>query len=132
MPKMPGGGMPQMKDVRIDIERDQITLMANMGGMALPMTLEAKEMKKICFRPCKIKKLFKEVDSEEVVFTMEKMPRLSMPGGPGGGMPGGMPQMPADKQPEIVIQRNACGKEFDAYKSLLERFAMNNHIPFEK
>ena len=49
MPKIPGGGMPQMKDVRIDIERDQITLMANMGGMALPMTLEAKEMKKICF-----------------------------------------------------------------------------------
>ena len=41
MPKIPGGGMPQMKDVRIDIERDQITLMANMGGMALPMTLEA-------------------------------------------------------------------------------------------
>lgn len=72
MPKIPGGGMPQMKDVRIDIERDQITLMANMGGMALPMTLEAKEMKKICFRPCKIKKLFKKVDSEEVVFPWRK------------------------------------------------------------
>lgn len=127
--------MPQMKDVRIDVERDQVILMANMGGMALPMTLEAKEMKGICFRSCKIRKLFKEVDSEEVVFTMEKMPKMSMPGGPGGpdgDMPGGMPQMPAGMKPEIAIKKNACGKEFDAYKSLLERFAKNNSIPFEK
>lgn len=126
-----------MKDVRIDVERDQVILMANMGGMALPMTLEAKEMKGICFRPCKIKKFFRAVDSEEIVFTMEKMPKMSMPGGPGGpgrsggDMPGGMPQLPADMKPEIVIQKNACGKEFDAYKSLLERFAKNNNITFK-
>ena len=134
MPKMPAGGMPQFKDVRIDVEREEITLMINMGGMAMPMKLDAKDIKDINFRSAKTKKLFKEVDTEELVFTMEKMPKMSPPPGmpAGGDEGGGMPQPPAGMKPEIVIPKAACGKEFDAYKSLLERFAKNNHISFSR
>ena len=140
MAKMPAGGMPQFKDVRIDAERDTLTLMTNMGGMPMPIKLEAKGIQEISFRPCKIKKLFKEVESEELVFSMDKMPKMApppgmpamdgdgAPGGPGGGMP----QPPADFKPELVIPKEACGKEFNAYKSILERFAKSNHIPFSK
>ena len=130
--------MPQFKSVRIDVEKDRLTLMINMGGMAMPMNIDAKDIKQIHFQPTKIKKLFKEVDSEELVLSLDKMPKMSpppgMPAGPsddeGGGGPGGMPQMPPDVKPELKIPKTACAKEFDAYKSLLERFAKTNHIQF--
>ena len=107
--------------------------MVNMGGMSMPMKLDAKDIHSIMFRSCKIKKLFKEIESEKLVLFMDKMPKLTPP----PGMPvaldgegGRTPQPPADKKPKLVSPKTACGKEFDAYKSIPERFANTNGISF--
>ena len=132
-PKMPSGGMPQIKNARLNIEKDTLTLMVNMGGMAMPMNFEAKNIKGISFRSCKVKKLFKEIDSEELVLELNEMPRMSPPGGMGddNDMPSSRgSQPPADMKPELKIPKTACASEFDAYKPQLEKFAKANRIKY--
>jgi hypothetical protein len=115
--------VPRFKSVRLNIEKNDISMIANLGGRPLSVNFETKKIKKITIQPVRIKKLFRQVNAEQIVFEFSEMPRIP-----------GIPPVPANQElqppPRLIFEEKACGKEFGIYKRLLARFSSTNNIEF--
>jgi hypothetical protein len=114
--------LPKFKSVRLNIEKNDISMIANLNGRPLSVNFETKKIKKITIQPVKIKKLFRQVDAEQIVFEFSEMPRIP-----------GIPQASENNtqtSSTLVFEEKACGKEFNIYKRVLARFSDANEIEF--
>ena len=115
---------PRFKSVRLNIEKNDISMVANMGGRPVSVNFDTKKIKKIIIQPVKIKKLFRQVDAEQIVFEFSEMPRI-----PGMPLPTGSDNA-SQAPPQCIFEEKACGKEFDIYKRLLSKLSVTNGIEF--